>query len=241
MSRDVSPGAATALEPTDGVIRALMFFEFDFSGGFVRLTNAAYDFPWNGFTWLGGQAFAAEAIQEGAGLAARGLTFQLSGVDPANVALALEQRYRGRACRIWFAPLDANGVVISEPVGPWTRRMDVMGASFGEEGKITLTTETRLADWDRRRARRYNDADQQSEYPGDLGMQYVESLASQILIWGSPSPTVPAQAPPNTAVVGSTNNSGETGTVGLGPRQNLSGEPGTVVPGPRVNHSGEVH
>jgi hypothetical protein len=29
-----------------------------------------------------------------------------------------------------------------------------------------------------------HDADQQAEYPGDLGLQYVEQMVSKDLIWG---------------------------------------------------------
>jgi hypothetical protein len=79
--------------------------------------------------------------------------------------------------------------IIADPVGPWTFRMDTMGGSIGQEAYVTLTAERRLADWDRRRARRYNDADQQSEYPGDVGMQYVESLQDKEIVWGNWSST----------------------------------------------------
>ena len=55
------------------------------------------------------------------------------------------------------------------------------------QSEVLLTAENRLADWDRPRIRRYNDADQQSEYPGDLGMQFAEQMVNKTILWGKVS------------------------------------------------------
>ena len=49
---------------------------------------------------------------------------------------------------------------------------------------VTLTAESRLRDLERVRTRRYTDADQQSRFPGDKGLEYVPSLQDKQLIWG---------------------------------------------------------
>jgi hypothetical protein len=49
---------------------------------------------------------------------------------------------------------------------------------------VVKNLESRLVDWERARVRRYNDADQQAEYPGDLGLQFVEQMVEKQLIWG---------------------------------------------------------
>ena len=63
-------------------------------------------------------------------------------------------------------------------------RMDTMSWSEGETATVSLTVESRLADLERPRARRYTDSDQQAEYPGDLAFQYVQSLVEKEITWG---------------------------------------------------------
>ena len=49
---------------------------------------------------------------------------------------------------------------------------------------ITLLAENRLRDLERLRARNYTDADQQAEYPGDRGFEFVPALQTMSIPWG---------------------------------------------------------
>jgi len=185
MSRSGVTGAAdTALAAEN--VPLLCFIELQFDSGTVRVCNAAYSFSWNSYTWIGaGQVLNMSAVQEGADLQAYGVTMQLSGVPAAYVSVALNEHYQGRTARIWAAPLSATYTVIADPVLVFNGRMDVMPISMkGASAVIELSIESRLIDWERPRVRRYNDADQQAEYSGDLGLQYVEQMVSKDLIWG---------------------------------------------------------
>jgi len=184
VSRSGTSGAFSALAA--GAATFLVFAEMDFASGFLRVTNAPYAVPWNGYTWKGlGEFGSMEAVQEGANLEAFGVRLTLSGVDPVNISLALTEHYQGRSCKIWIAPLDSGHQVIADPVLVFDGRMDTMQMEAGQQAVVTVTAESRLADLERPRVRRYNDADQQWLYPGDLGMQFVEQMVEKELVWGA--------------------------------------------------------
>jgi hypothetical protein len=174
----------------------LALLEFDFSSGFVRMTNSGYDVVYGGYTWSGkGAAASMEVIKEPSDLYAAGVAFRLSGIPSAMVTTATSEDYQGRAAKMWLAFCSADHVVQADPVLLWVGRMDVMTIDMGVEATITLTTESRFADWDRPRIRRYNDADQQAMYPGDTGLRYMEQLVEKQLIWGPPGGAVPGNQP----------------------------------------------
>ena len=54
----------------------------------------------------------------------------------------------------------------------------------GSTATITMMVENRLRDLDRARTRRYTDADQQSRYPNDRGLEYVPALQEIDIPWG---------------------------------------------------------
>jgi hypothetical protein len=185
MSRDgVTVAAGNALAGEN--VPLLCFIELQFGSGTVRVCNAAYNFSWDSYTWIGaGQVLGVSGVEEGADLQAYGVTMRLSGVPAAYVSVALNEHYQGRTAKIWAAPLDSSYTIIADPVLVFNGRMDVMPIRMdGGSAVIELSIESRLIDWERPRVRRYNDADQQAEYPGDLGLQYVEQMVSKDLIWG---------------------------------------------------------
>jgi hypothetical protein len=183
VSRDLETAADTALQA--GHVVQVVFVELDFSSGFLRCTTAAYDFSWNGYTWLGlGQLGTIEPIEEGGQLEARGVAMTLSGIPASMISTALGEHYQGRACRLWFGQLNATTrAVVADPVGPVSFRMDTMAIELGDTATIRLTAESRLVDWDRPRSRRFNDADQKLDYPEDQFFNMVEEMVEKTIVW----------------------------------------------------------
>jgi hypothetical protein len=63
--------------------------------------------------------------------------------------------------------------------------MDEMNIDEGpESGTIELKVENKLIDLERARTRRYTSEYQKSVYPGDLGLDFVESLQDKKVVWG---------------------------------------------------------
>lgn len=183
MSRDISAAVEAALDADR--VRALVFVMMDFAGGVLRVNNSATTITWDGQEWLGvGRLGSIDAVSEGIGLEARGLSFRISGVPGSHVALALGEHYQGRDCKVWFAPLDESYTVIADPALVFFGRMDVMDIELGKTAAITVTAESRLADWDRPRVRRFNHEDQQIDYPGDKFFEFVPQMAEKELRWG---------------------------------------------------------
>lgn len=177
--------AATQTAIAQAQLTALMFVELDFASGYLRLTTAGHDVSWNGYTWTGvGLLGGVEPISEDTALQANGIRLTLSGVDSAIIAIALQEAYQGRQARIWLAFVNDSGAIVADPLLVFVGRMDTMQVQDGDTATIILNLENELAAWDRPRVRRFTDADQQAEYPGDLGLQFVTEAAQRTVSWG---------------------------------------------------------
>ena len=163
----------------------LVLVELEFAEGTIRACNAGYNFEHNGYTWTGlGNLGGISAISEGEELEMYGLTLTLSGVRPEWISIALNSGYQNRPATIWLAPLDQQYRLITDPVIVFRGRMDTMPIELAEKSTIQLSIESRLVDWERPRERRYNHADQTSQYPDDKGFEYVAQMAEREIIWG---------------------------------------------------------
>lgn len=182
-ARALTPSVDSALAA--GHVPLLVFVLMDFPSGILRMNNSAVTIAWGGADWIGvGRLGGIGAVEEGATLEARGLKFSISGIPRDNIAVAFGQAYQGRDCKAWAAPLTAAHAVIADPVLVFHGRMDTMDIDLGETATITVSAESRLADWDRPRVRRYNHEDQQIDYPGDKGFEFVPQMVEKELRWG---------------------------------------------------------
>lgn len=183
MTRTVTPAVDAAL--LSGHVPLIVFVELNFPGQFLRLNNSGVNFDWNGSTWLGvGRLGSIDPVKEGADLQARGLALRMSGIDPAAIALALGTQYQGRSCKLWAGPLTSAHAIIADPALIFWGRMDTMDIDIGDTATITVSAESRLADWDRPRVRRYNREDQRIDYPADIGFEFVSQMVTKELRWG---------------------------------------------------------
>jgi hypothetical protein len=182
-SRTLTAGVQTAIAQAQ--ITPLMFVELDFASGFLRLTTAGHDVPWNGHTWTGvGLLGKVDAIGESAALEATGVKLTLSGIDSAIIAIALQEDYQGRPAKLWLAFVNDSGAIVADPLLVFVGRMDTMQVADGETATVVLNLENEFAAWDRPRVRRFTNADQQAEYPGDLGFEFVTEAAQSTVTWG---------------------------------------------------------
>lgn len=183
MSRDITAGVDSALAA--GHVRFLVFVELDFSSGYLRVNNSAINLDWNGNSWLGvGRLGGVDPVREGSSLESVGLGFRISGIPAAHVSAALGTYYQGRRARMWLSPLTAGHGIIADPVLVFSGRMDTMDIELGQTAVITVSAESRLAAWDRPKPRRYNHEDQQIDYPGDKGFEFVPQMVDRVLVWG---------------------------------------------------------
>ena len=114
------------------------------------------------------------------------MVVSFNGLDSSLVSAALTENYQGRSAIIYLGALNADYTVVSDPYVFFKGRMDKMSISDnGESAQIKVSLESRLIDLNRNRVRRFTDVDQQTEFAGDLGFKFVESLQEKSIDWGS--------------------------------------------------------
>lgn len=148
-------------------------------------------------------------VEETAELSARGATVSLSGIPSTMMSLALQEKYQGRKATISFGVFvddPSSGWAIYNSVWNDSRNwydsqfwsdysvsimnlfdgyIDQMNINESSSScTITVTIESKLIDLERPREFRFNSASQQSLYPGDLGLDFVESLQGKQFTWG---------------------------------------------------------
>lgn len=181
--RDLTPGVSGAVQ--DGHVPALLLVELDFPSGFVRANTSAVNLEWDSHTWYGvGNVGGVDVIAEHSDLQMTGVSLSLTGIPSEMIARVMGEHYQGRSCKLWFAPLDDNYIVLADPVLVFSGRIDASDIQLGDTAAISVTAESRLTDWERPRVRRYTNEDQLAEYPGDRGLEYVAQMVEKTLVWG---------------------------------------------------------
>jgi hypothetical protein len=185
MTRTLS--AAIEAELQESRIRPHVLVHFAFDSGAIRFWSGVGDLSWSGDTYTGaGSLGSVTAFGETTGLNAVGIKFGLSGIPSSLVSIALGEHYQGRACTMWMAFFDEAGVLIADPVQVFSGRIDVMVITdAGETADIALSAENRLVDFERPlEVRFYTDQDQQREFPGDKGFEFVPMMQQAMIVWG---------------------------------------------------------
>jgi hypothetical protein len=171
---------------TAKAVRPVVFYEGEFASGTLRLWSGLGDFSWDGQTWIGvGQMIGIAAIEEVSEIRAVGFSVSLAGDASALLSLNLGQARQGLPGKVWFGCFDASGALVVDPFLSFSGRFDVPDIlDEGERCTIQARYESRLIDLDRTRERRYTDEDQQGDFPGDLGFEFVTNLPDKMVTWG---------------------------------------------------------
>jgi hypothetical protein len=183
MARTLTSGQITAVGAKEVI--AAMFLQLDFVTP-LRLSNLGFAYDWGGYTWQGlGDLGAIAPIYETASIEVKGVVLTLSGVPNELIATALAEDYQGKRCQVWYAVMNSDGTLINSPVRVFFGRVDTMSIESGEDGStISVTAEPPNVDWQRARGGRFNNEDQQTRYPGDLGLEHVDEMVEVEILWG---------------------------------------------------------
>jgi hypothetical protein len=163
------------------------FVELQFTSGTNRFCTAGQSMEWDGFTWTGVGALASiEPIRETASTEANGLRLFLNGVSTALISLALSEQVQGRPAKMWVAGVDSSGAVVATPVLEFQGRIDTLFINDKTGGaSIGVNVESKMSDYQRSNVRRFNDATQQADYPGDKFFSFVAPMVETQLVWPS--------------------------------------------------------
>ena len=114
------------------------------------------------------------------------MLFRSSGFDSTLLADAMSDVQLGLPVTIWLGALSGPGAVIADPIMLWSGGMDrPMVDLDGQTSTITLNCENLLVSMDVAVDRRYTIEDQNRDYPGDLGMMFINSLQETTMYWGT--------------------------------------------------------
>ncbi len=183
MTREIS--SLTLAAGKADVARPVILAQLDFMSGTVRATSAPFDVTANGEVFTGvGNLGAISAVPEGAELQSYAVELTLSGIPAQLISLALADQYQGREAKLYLALLDAQHRVSGTPLLLFRGQMDTLDIELGQTATLTLTVQSRMADWERPRLRRYTHEDQRAMYPDDKGFEFVGQMAEKSIYWG---------------------------------------------------------
>jgi hypothetical protein len=172
-----------------GEKKACAFVKLELDSGTQRYSTLPYDMSWNdgtgAATWIGtGSLAQISEMRESEGLIANGVQITLSGLPTSFVSIALSENIQGRVATIWFAALGSSNQVLDTPPVEFKGSIDFPPIGInGGQATIVVNVESRIADFARPRVRRYNDADQQAAYPGDLFFEFTPQMVAMTLVW----------------------------------------------------------
>lgn len=180
-----SSTAAAQAEWAKEVCRPVHLLEADFDP-VIYLTDAGTNLTWNNQTYLASKYLGFSGVDETSAVLINTCTVFLSGVESDVVALLLQETYLNRRIRIRTAMLREDLSVISDPTLIFDGRMNRPKIlNNPDDGEILCSVEgtSIWADFERRRGRHTNDAEQQKLFPGDRGFAQVAVIPESIF-WG---------------------------------------------------------
>lgn len=167
------------------VVALTLLVDMDLASGPLYVTTAPIDIDHEGHSYLGGRQVSVEPIEDRGG-ELQALRFQLSGVPPEMLGLALAEPIQGRSVRLRLALMDAETQAIATVVPLWSGTLDQMPIRQADGGcVITATAEHRGVAFARPKPLRYTDADQRRVSAGDRALEFLVSQSQHQDVWPS--------------------------------------------------------
>lgn len=184
--------AEQAVRIYSSTVRLCLLVELQFASRTMFLWNGAGRVTLYSSTWEGvGSMGAIDGLMQTREPVSTKVTMSLSGVSQEVLALAKASvsDVQGRAAYVWLQLMDSAW----QPVGArlpvfWgiMQRINIKRAEAREDGVdriCELEVENPFYGRSRPSAGRYNDADQQSKYPGDRFFRFIPVQKSQTITW----------------------------------------------------------
>lgn len=186
--RDISTANKNASQGR--VTRPVWFVRLGYDGGDVLLNSTDrtlsfdHDDDTNDEDFLGvGKLGKITGPEETLEVRAVTIDMELSGIDPSDIAVALDEDYSGRPVEVWLGFVDENYALVADPFLISLYNIDTQSIELGETATIQVSA-TQFAAWERAKTDRYTNADQQELYSGDVGLEFVAQQVEKELVWG---------------------------------------------------------
>ena len=188
MSRGFPTNVANALATQH--VSLVTFVQLAFPSGTVYLHNSIGTYTFGGNDYLGvGDLGAISPLEEGADISPYQITLSLSGLDSTIAGAALTEDYYMHAVTVLLGVLNADDALLADPTVVFEGFIDQMNISVGADGGdvITLTAESELARFDKASNIKYTDLQLQSEFSGDLALEFMPDIEGAKIRWGDPT------------------------------------------------------
>lgn len=167
----------------------IYFVKLEFDSADVNLHSGHGDIIFNGDTYTGAGAIGAiSGIEETVELGRSPVTLTMGGLPTTLIAALLNEQSQGRKATIYLGYMNMTTYkLVENPVIIHRGLMDTPDFNQDKELSISLKVESRFAQWDNPKVRRFTNEDQKSRYPTDTGFQFVETSVEKAIYWGQKS------------------------------------------------------
>ncbi len=185
MTRPINPTTLAALEADAAA--PVYFVELQVVPGSPdRFHTWLGTISWGGNNWTGvGDIYSLDSMTETTRLRPEALRMGLSGLSSRITQIAYESNWYQRPCIVYLGAI-VDGQLVADPDIWFSGVLQDMTGSIGspDGDVIQLKAESELIFFKRSRNVRYTNNQLQSEFAGDLGLEFLESVATQKVIWG---------------------------------------------------------
>lgn len=180
---------------TSQYVRPAFLVQIGFTTGTVYVWSGVGSLSYGGNTYQGVGTFGGiSTIEEGSNVQARGIVLSLSGFNASLLTDVLSDYQQGLPAVVYFGCFDATGTTFLGVITAWAGLTDQPTITVtGETASIEIACENVLVEMNTSVERRYTTEDQQIDYPGDRGFDYMPQIATQTVYFGHH----PASSPGN--------------------------------------------
>jgi hypothetical protein len=163
-----------------------LFLQAQFKSGMLYVWSGFGSYSWGGHTYIGvGSLGSISTVEESTNVEAKGITLNLSGIDPTLLTDVLTDFKLGTSVVIYLGLFNRDGSMIADPVISWAGRMDQPSIDVGAEtATISINCENRLFEMNTAVDRRYTNEDQRLDHADDRGFEFVNAIQELNIYWG---------------------------------------------------------
>lgn len=183
MARNMAAALLAQLE--SGHVEPVFFVALELDSGTERLHTGLGTLTWGGNDYFGAGSLAnIGGVEEGDDLSPYAIQIGLSGIDSTITNIAFSTEYMQRPCKVYLGAL-ADGALVSDPILLHSGFLVNVDVSIGDENgdEISATSESELQIFERSSAVRYTAGQLQGEYPGDLGLEFIDQIEDAKVVW----------------------------------------------------------
>jgi len=170
-----------------GLVREIFFVHLAFDVDPLFVNTSPVKINYDGHDWMGaGLLGEIGAPSQNINMDAAGLFVRLSGVPVDRLTEARAEKYRNREAYVYYANLDESWEIVGTPLLVFSGTMDEVGIEAGgSTASIAVQLKSDLAEWARAKNLKYTNEQQQRDYPGDKGLEFVAIQKDNPLNWGT--------------------------------------------------------